>query len=93
MSGCRADRYVCCKVAHEIKQGYQLCAGFFLLQVWMYCRLYRTMDRFHKPEILEAAKAGKCAVSKFITKITLPEQNKLAVHLRDLSLVVLAISR
>lgn len=24
----------------------------------MYCRLYRTMDRFHKPEILEAAKAG-----------------------------------
>lgn len=27
-------------------------------QVWMYCRLYRTMERFHKPEILEAAKAG-----------------------------------
>ncbi|XP_068605121.1 N-acylglucosamine 2-epimerase [Brachionichthys hirsutus] len=27
-------------------------------QVWMYCRLYRTMDRFHKPEILEAAEAG-----------------------------------
>ncbi|CAL8346551.1 unnamed protein product [Merluccius merluccius] len=27
-------------------------------QVWMYCRLYRTMERFHKPEILQAAKAG-----------------------------------
>ncbi|KAF7651943.1 hypothetical protein LDENG_00103340 [Lucifuga dentata] len=27
-------------------------------QVWMYCRLYRTVDRFHRPEILEAAKAG-----------------------------------
>lgn len=27
-------------------------------QVWMYCRLYRTVERFHKPEILEAAKAG-----------------------------------
>ncbi|XP_058498171.1 N-acylglucosamine 2-epimerase [Solea solea] len=27
-------------------------------QVWMYCRLYRTMERFHKPEILEAAKTG-----------------------------------
>ncbi|XP_023693352.1 N-acylglucosamine 2-epimerase [Paramormyrops kingsleyae] len=27
-------------------------------QVWMYCRLYRTMDRFHLPEILEAAKSG-----------------------------------
>ncbi|KAJ3605406.1 hypothetical protein NHX12_027453 [Muraenolepis orangiensis] len=27
-------------------------------QVWMYCRLYRTMERFHKQDILEAAKAG-----------------------------------
>uniref|UniRef100_A0A8C5DQZ3 N-acylglucosamine 2-epimerase n=2 Tax=Gouania willdenowi TaxID=441366 RepID=A0A8C5DQZ3_GOUWI len=27
-------------------------------QVWMYCRLYRTMGRFCKPEILEAAKTG-----------------------------------
>ncbi|CAL8303059.1 unnamed protein product [Arctogadus glacialis] len=27
-------------------------------QVWMYCRLYRTMERFHKQEILQAAKAG-----------------------------------
>uniref|UniRef100_A0A667ZMP1 N-acylglucosamine 2-epimerase n=1 Tax=Myripristis murdjan TaxID=586833 RepID=A0A667ZMP1_9TELE len=27
-------------------------------QVWMYCRLYRTMERFRRPEILEAAKAG-----------------------------------
>ncbi|CAL8264125.1 unnamed protein product [Lota lota] len=27
-------------------------------QVWMYCRLYRTMERFHKEEILQAAKAG-----------------------------------
>ncbi|KAK6466681.1 N-acylglucosamine 2-epimerase isoform X1 [Huso huso] len=28
-------------------------------QVWMYCRLYRTVDRFRTPEILQAAKAGK----------------------------------
>ncbi|XP_029995738.1 N-acylglucosamine 2-epimerase isoform X2 [Sphaeramia orbicularis] len=34
-------------------------------QVWMYCRLYRTMDRFHKPEILEAAKAGGTFLRKF----------------------------
>uniref|UniRef100_A0A671XXA7 N-acylglucosamine 2-epimerase n=1 Tax=Sparus aurata TaxID=8175 RepID=A0A671XXA7_SPAAU len=34
-------------------------------QVWMYCRLYRTMDRFHKPEILEAAKAGGAFLRKF----------------------------
>uniref|UniRef100_A0AAY4C710 N-acylglucosamine 2-epimerase n=1 Tax=Denticeps clupeoides TaxID=299321 RepID=A0AAY4C710_9TELE len=27
-------------------------------QVWMYCRLYRTVERFRRPEILEAAKAG-----------------------------------
>ncbi|KPP62349.1 N-acylglucosamine 2-epimerase-like [Scleropages formosus] len=27
-------------------------------QVWMYCRLYRTVERFHKDEILEAAKSG-----------------------------------
>ncbi|KAL4622602.1 N-acylglucosamine 2-epimerase [Arapaima gigas] len=27
-------------------------------QVWMYCRLYRTMERFHRDEILEAAKSG-----------------------------------
>lgn len=27
-------------------------------QVWMYCRLYRTVDRFCTPEILQAAKAG-----------------------------------
>ncbi|KAM4737847.1 N-acylglucosamine 2-epimerase isoform 3-T3 [Anableps anableps] len=29
-------------------------------QVWMYCRLYRSMDRFRRPEILEAAKAVFC---------------------------------
>ncbi|XP_036596342.1 N-acylglucosamine 2-epimerase isoform X2 [Trichosurus vulpecula] len=27
-------------------------------QVWMYCRLYRKLQRFHWPEILGAAKAG-----------------------------------
>uniref|UniRef100_A0A672JLV0 N-acylglucosamine 2-epimerase n=1 Tax=Salarias fasciatus TaxID=181472 RepID=A0A672JLV0_SALFA len=27
-------------------------------QVWMYCRLYRTLERFHRPEILQAAQAG-----------------------------------
>ncbi|XP_051805619.1 N-acylglucosamine 2-epimerase isoform X2 [Acanthochromis polyacanthus] len=31
----------------------------------MYCRLYRTMDRFHKPEILVAAKAGGEFLRKF----------------------------
>uniref|UniRef100_A0A8D1A4B9 N-acylglucosamine 2-epimerase n=1 Tax=Sus scrofa TaxID=9823 RepID=A0A8D1A4B9_PIG len=27
-------------------------------QVWMYCRLYRKLERFHCPELLDAAKAG-----------------------------------
>ncbi|XP_028669088.1 N-acylglucosamine 2-epimerase [Erpetoichthys calabaricus] len=27
-------------------------------QVWMYCRLYRSVERFHKPDILQAAKSG-----------------------------------
>lgn len=27
-------------------------------QVWMYCRLYRTLPRFRRPQLLEAAKAG-----------------------------------
>lgn len=49
---------LCMKGGHQILKGSGLC----LSQVWMYSRLYRTMDRFHKPEILEAAKAGvyKC---------------------------------
>uniref|UniRef100_A0A3B5K1P9 N-acylglucosamine 2-epimerase n=1 Tax=Takifugu rubripes TaxID=31033 RepID=A0A3B5K1P9_TAKRU len=34
-------------------------------QVWMYCRLYRTVERFHKPEILEAAKAGGAFLRRF----------------------------
>ncbi|XP_056130496.1 N-acylglucosamine 2-epimerase isoform X2 [Lampris incognitus] len=34
-------------------------------QVWMYCRLYRTLERFRKPEILEAAKAGGAFLQKF----------------------------
>ncbi|XP_061910153.1 N-acylglucosamine 2-epimerase isoform X1 [Entelurus aequoreus] len=34
-------------------------------QVWMYCRLYRTLERFHRPEILEAAKAGGTFLRKF----------------------------
>ncbi|XP_076023052.1 N-acylglucosamine 2-epimerase [Genypterus blacodes] len=34
-------------------------------QVWMYCRLYRTMDRFHRPEVLEAAKAGAAFLKKY----------------------------
>ncbi|XP_071383547.1 N-acylglucosamine 2-epimerase [Centroberyx affinis] len=34
-------------------------------QVWMYCRLYRTMERFHRPEILQAAKAGGAFLRKF----------------------------
>lgn len=34
-------------------------------QVWMYCRLYRTMERFHKPEILEAAKSGGAFLQRF----------------------------
>uniref|UniRef100_A0A8C7D7H8 N-acylglucosamine 2-epimerase n=1 Tax=Oncorhynchus kisutch TaxID=8019 RepID=A0A8C7D7H8_ONCKI len=35
------------------------------LQVWMYCRLYRTMERFNKPEILEAAKSGGAFLRRF----------------------------
>uniref|UniRef100_A0A8B9H891 N-acylglucosamine 2-epimerase n=1 Tax=Astyanax mexicanus TaxID=7994 RepID=A0A8B9H891_ASTMX len=31
-------------------------------QVWMYCRLYRTVERFQRPEILEAAKSGLCCI-------------------------------
>ncbi|XP_060038882.1 N-acylglucosamine 2-epimerase isoform X2 [Erinaceus europaeus] len=27
-------------------------------QVWMYCHLYRKLERFRRPELLEAAKAG-----------------------------------
>ncbi|XP_023862074.1 N-acylglucosamine 2-epimerase [Salvelinus sp. IW2-2015] len=34
-------------------------------QVWMYCRLYRTMERFNKPEILEAAKSGGAFLRRF----------------------------
>ncbi|KAM8830231.1 N-acylglucosamine 2-epimerase [Synchiropus picturatus] len=34
-------------------------------QVWMYSRLYRTMERFRRPEILEAAKAGGAFLRKF----------------------------
>lgn len=29
-------------------------------QVWMYCHLYRKLERFRRPELLEAAKAGVC---------------------------------
>ncbi|CAN9500699.1 unnamed protein product [Ophioblennius macclurei] len=34
-------------------------------QVWMYCRLYRTMERFHRPEILLAAQAGGRFLRRF----------------------------
>lgn len=34
-------------------------------QVWMYCRLYRTVERFRRPEILTAAKAGGSFLRKF----------------------------
>lgn len=34
-------------------------------QVWMYCRLYRTMERFHREDILQAAKAGGEFLTKF----------------------------
>ncbi|KAM6184501.1 N-acylglucosamine 2-epimerase [Sarcoramphus papa] len=29
-------------------------------QVWVYSRLYRTVPRFRRPELLEAARAGEC---------------------------------
>ncbi|XP_052026595.1 N-acylglucosamine 2-epimerase isoform X2 [Apodemus sylvaticus] len=32
--------------------------GLPALQVWMYCRLYRSFERFHRVELLDAAKAG-----------------------------------
>ncbi|CAJ1055163.1 N-acylglucosamine 2-epimerase [Xyrichtys novacula] len=34
-------------------------------QVWTYCRLYRTMERFRRHEILEAAKAGGSFLRRF----------------------------
>lgn len=34
-------------------------------QVWMYCRLYRTVERFHKEEILQAAKEGGSFLRRF----------------------------
>uniref|UniRef100_A0A8C1WSK3 N-acylglucosamine 2-epimerase n=1 Tax=Cyprinus carpio TaxID=7962 RepID=A0A8C1WSK3_CYPCA len=34
-------------------------------QVWMYSRLYRTVERFHRPEILDAAKSGAAFLQKF----------------------------
>lgn len=34
-------------------------------QVWMYSRLYRTMERYRRPEILEAAKLGGAFLQKF----------------------------
>lgn len=34
-------------------------------QVWMYCRLYRHVERFHRPEILQAAQAGGQFLRRF----------------------------
>uniref|UniRef100_A0A4W4DYP7 N-acylglucosamine 2-epimerase n=1 Tax=Electrophorus electricus TaxID=8005 RepID=A0A4W4DYP7_ELEEL len=34
-------------------------------QVWMYCRLYRTTERFCRPDILEAAKSGGSFLQRF----------------------------
>lgn len=31
-----------------------------LRQVWVYCHLYRKLERFRRPELLEAATAGVC---------------------------------
>ncbi|XP_076847646.1 N-acylglucosamine 2-epimerase isoform X2 [Brachyhypopomus gauderio] len=42
------------------------CTALSLLpQVWMYCRLYRTTERFHRPEILQAAKTGGAFLQRF----------------------------
>lgn len=38
------------------------------LQVWMYCRLYGTTERFHRPHILEAAKAGALFMESAVKK-------------------------
>ncbi|XP_053552039.1 N-acylglucosamine 2-epimerase [Bombina bombina] len=42
-------------------------------QVWMYCRLYRTVPRFHKPEILNDAVAG----GKFLLAHARPSAHSL----------------
>ncbi|TSL97328.1 N-acylglucosamine 2-epimerase [Bagarius yarrelli] len=34
-------------------------------QVWMFCRLYRTVPRFHRPDILQAAKSGGGFLQRF----------------------------
>ncbi|XP_027869167.1 N-acylglucosamine 2-epimerase [Xiphophorus couchianus] len=47
-------------------------------QVWMYCRLYRSMDRFHRPDILAAAKAGGEFLRKFARVSTNGNQWKCA---------------
>ncbi|KAL1781306.1 N-acylglucosamine 2-epimerase [Sigmodon hispidus] len=51
-------------------------------QVWMYCRLYRTFERFHRAEILEAAKAGGEFLLRF-AKIAPPAKKCAFVLTRD----------
>ncbi|KAM9342092.1 N-acylglucosamine 2-epimerase isoform 2-T3 [Pholidichthys leucotaenia] len=50
-------------------------------QVWMYCRLYRTMDRFQRQEILEAAKAGGTFLRRFARVSSASSQWKCAFSL------------
>uniref|UniRef100_A0A8C9GKM0 N-acylglucosamine 2-epimerase n=1 Tax=Piliocolobus tephrosceles TaxID=591936 RepID=A0A8C9GKM0_9PRIM len=43
--------------SHDQEHGYSEASGV-LGRVWMYCRLYRTFQRFHHSQLLNAAKAG-----------------------------------
>ncbi|XP_063102662.1 N-acylglucosamine 2-epimerase isoform X2 [Cavia porcellus] len=51
-------------------------------QVWMYCHLYRKFQRFHRPELLEAAKAGGEFLLRH-ARVAPPEQKCAFVLTRD----------
>lgn len=50
-------------------------------QVWMYCRLYRTVPRFHREDILQAAKAGGAFLRKHARLSRSSDQWKCAFSL------------
>lgn len=51
-------------------------------QVWMYCRLYRNFERFRRPEILDAAKAGGEFLLRF-ARVAPPAKKCAFVLTRD----------
>nr|XP_023396552.1 N-acylglucosamine 2-epimerase isoform X5 [Loxodonta africana] len=51
-------------------------------QVWMYCRLYRKVKRFRRPELLDSAKAGGDFLLRH-ARVTPPEKKCAFVLTRD----------